>query len=313
MKKIAVAQISPVLLDKQASIEKAIKTIEEAASEGASLVVLPECFVPGYPTWSWRLKPGGDMRIYNEIHAKLIDNSVDVAAGELSSICEAAKASNIAVSIGFNEREGEYSRATIFNSNALISHEGEVLNLHRKLMPTNPERMIHGIGDARGLRVVETPVGRIGVLICWENYMPLARYSLYAQGVDVYLAPTWDSSETWQSTLQHISREGGCYVVGVASCMHGKDVSSDFPHREHVFPDHSECINPGNASVYAPGGNCILEPQGGEERLIYVEIDVAAAAKARRSLDAAGHYSRSDIFQLEVDRRTYSPAQFVDD
>lgn len=313
MNKIAVAQVAPVLLDKEASMAKAVTTIEEAANGGAQLVVLPECFLPGYPTWSWRLKPGGDIGCYNDIHAKFLENAVDVSAGELSPLFQTAKNCGISVSIGLNEREGDFSRATIFNSNALISHEGELLNLHRKLMPTNPERMIHGIGDARGLRVVDTPIGRVGVLICWESYMPLARYSLYAQGVDIYLAPTWDSSATWQSTLRHISREGGCYVVGVASCIYGKDVPASFPHRESVFPDDSECINPGNASVFAPGGNCISEPQGGKERLFYVDIDSAAAAKARRSLDAAGHYSRSDIFQLEVIRQTFPPIKFHDD
>ena len=313
MMKIAVAQVAPVLLDKEASIAKAVSIIEEAANSGAQLVVLPECFIPGYPSWSWRLKPGADMSYYNDIHASLLKNAVDVSAGDLSVLLQTAKDCCISVSIGFNEREGDFSRATIFNSNALISNEGKLLNLHRKLMPTNPERMIHGIGDARGLRVVDTPVGRVGVLICWESYMPLARYSMYAQGIDIYLAPTWDSSDLWQSTLQHIAREGGCYVVGVASCMYGKDVPSNFPHREKIFLDDSECINPGNASVYAPGGKCISEPQGGVERLFYVEIDSTMAAKARRSLDAAGHYSRSDIFQLEVIRKAFPPIKFHDD
>ena len=313
MKKIAVAQVAPVLLDKEASIAKAVAIIEEAARAEAQLVVLPECFIPGYPTWSWRLKPGADMSFYNDIHDRLLENSVDISAGDLSPIQQAAKEYGISVSIGMNEREGKFSRGTIFNSNALISHRGELLNLHRKLMPTNPERMIHGIGDARGLRVIDTPVGRIGVLICWESYMPLARYSLYAQGVDLYLAPTWDSSDIWQSTLQHIAREGGCYVVGVASCIYGKDIPTNFPHREQIFPDETECINPGKASVYAPGGRCISEPQGGEERLFYVEINPAAAAKARRSLDTAGHYSRSDIFQLEVIRQIFPPIKFHDD
>ena len=313
MKKIAVAQIAPVLLDKQASIAKAISTIEEAAAKGASLVVLPECFIPGYPTWSWRLKPGGDMGFCNDIHSKLLENAVDVSAGDLASLCDVAKACNITVSIGINEREGDFSRATLFNSNALISHDGVLLNLHRKLMPTNPERMIHGIGDASGLRVTDTPVGRVGALICWESYMPLARYSLYAQGIDVYLAPTWDNSATWQSTMQHIAREGGCYVIGVASCIHGRDIPKDFPHREEIFTDEAECINPGNASVFGPGGNCLVSPEGGEERLFLVEIDPLAPAKARRSLDAAGHYSRSDVFKLEVNRQACPPARFKDD
>lgn len=313
MKKIAVAQVAPILLDKEASIAKAVSLIEQAANSGAQLLVLPECFIPGYPSWSWRLKPGADMGCYNDIHARLLENAVDVSAGDLSPLLQTAKVCDISLSIGFNEREGDFSRTTLFNSNALISHEGKLLNLHRKLMPTNPERMIHGIGDARGLHVVDTLVGRVGVLICWESYMPLARYSLYGQGVDIYLAPTWDSSDVWQSTLQHIAREGGCYVIGVASCIYGKDIPSNFPHREKIFPDESECINPGNASVYAPGGKCISEPLGGEERLFYVDIDPTAAAKARRSLDVTGHYSRSDIFQLEVIRKIFPPIQFHDD
>ncbi len=313
MKRIAVAQIAPNFLDRRGTIDKAVSIVEEAAGKDASLVVFSECFVSGYPTWAWRLRPGGDMGVYTDIHARFLQSAVDVSAGDLDPLCAAAKACGIAVSIGINERDGAFSRSTLFNSNVLINHDGAVLNIHRKLMPTNPERMIHGLGDGRGLHVVDTPAGRVGVLICWENYMPLARFALYAQGVDLYLAPTWDCSATWQSSLQHIAREGGCYVIGVASCVHGRDIPADFPHRDQVFPDDGECINPGNSSAYAPGGACIAEPVGEQERLFLVEIDPDESARARRSLDAAGHYNRCDIFDLEIDRQPQAPARFRDD
>jgi nitrilase len=159
-----------------------VDAIGEVAAAGATLVVFPETFIPGYPAWIWNLRPGEDYTLTEQIHGELVANSVDLATDDLSPVREAATRHGVVVVCGIHEREGEFSRATLYNTLVTIGADGAILNRHRKLVPTNPERMIWGQGDASGLRVVDTPFGRLGGLICWENYMPLARYALYAQG-----------------------------------------------------------------------------------------------------------------------------------
>ncbi|HTV69269.1 MAG TPA: nitrilase-related carbon-nitrogen hydrolase, partial [Rhizobiaceae bacterium] len=183
---------------------------------------------------------------------------------------------------------------------------------HRKLMPTNPERMVWGQGDASGLRVVETPVGRIGCLICWESYMPLARFALYAQKLDIYVAPTWDNGKTWLSSMSHIAREGGCWVLGTATALNERDIPADFPERDKLFSS-GEWVNPGDAIVVQPNGAVAAGPLHEEVGVLYATVDVETARAARKSLDVAGHYGRPDIFRLEVDRRGLPPAIFLDD
>ena len=182
---------------------------------------------------------------------------------------------------------------------------------HRKMMPTNPERMVWGMGDASGLRVVDTPVGRLGALICWENYMPLARYALYAQGIDIYVAPTWDTGESWLATMRHIAREGGCWVIGTATAMQGSDIPEDVPDRDTLF-DPEEWINDGDAVVVKPMGEVAAGPLNREKGILYAELDNEASKRARRSLDVAGHYSRPDIFSFAVDRKPIVPVDFDD-
>ncbi|SGZ05971.1 nitrilase-related carbon-nitrogen hydrolase [Moritella viscosa] len=150
-----------------------------------------------------------------------------------------------------NEIDSEFSGTTLFNTVVVIGSNSAILNRHRKIMPINPERMVWGFGDASGLRVVDTPVGRIGCLICWENYMPLARYSLFAQDIDIYIAPTWDSGDTWIASMNHIAREGGCWVLICATAMQGKDIPETFPQRDELFQS-DEWINSGDAVVVKP-------------------------------------------------------------
>ena len=310
--KVAITQKPPVLLDLDASIKLALETIEEVAAEGAKLVVFPEAFLPGYPTWIWRLKPGGDMPMGNAIHSALRKNSVDIDNGGLDEICEAAAKHKIVVVMGMNEVDSSYSGSTLFNTAVIIDADGSILNRHRKIMPTNPERMVWGLGDGSSLRVVDTAVGRIGCLICWENYMPLARYSLYAQNLDIYIAPTWDSGETWLGSMNHIAREGGCWVLSTATAMQGCDVPASFPHRDKLFQD-DEWINPGDAVVVKPFGGVVAGPLHQEKSVLYAEIDLEESRNARKALDVAGHYNRPDIFSLEVNRRKQDPVNFSDD
>lgn len=192
MTKIAIIQESPVLLGRKKTIDKAVQLIEQAASAGAELVIFPEAYISGYPAWIWRLRPGIDWNVSQQLHERLLDSAADIDAGDLDLLCDSAKKNTVTIVCGLNERDSKLSKATLYNTVVIIGKEGNILNRHRKLMPTNPERMVWGFGDASGLNVVDTPVGRVGTLLCWENYMPLARYALYAQGVEIYIAPTYD-------------------------------------------------------------------------------------------------------------------------
>jgi nitrilase len=177
-------------------------------------------------------------------------------------------------------------------------------------MPTNPERMVWGFGDASGLKVVDTPIGRIGTLICWENYMPLARYALYAQGIDIYIAPTYDSGDGWIGTMQHIAREGCCWVVGSGTALKVSDIPDDFPARKELYSESEEWVNQGDSVVIAPGGEIIAGPMRNEQGVLYAEVDSDRVGIARRALDVAGHYARPDIFKLHVNTQSQSPVEF---
>ena len=294
MTKLAIVQKAPVFLDKEKTIARAVGLVEEAAATGAGLVIFSETFIPGYPAWIWRLRPGGDWGISEQAHARLLQNAVSIDGDDLAPLYEAARQHKVTIVCGVNERDDKLSRATLYNTVVVIGPDGALLNRHRKLMPTNPERMVWGFGDASGLKAVDTPAGRIGTLICWENYMPLARYALYSQGVEIYIAPTYDSGDAWIGTLQHIAREGRCWVV-------------DFPDRERVYPDPNEWVNGGDSVVIAPGGDIVAGPLRKEEGILCCEIDMARTATAKRALDVVGHYSRPDIFTLHVDTRPQSP------
>ena len=308
--KVAVVQHPPVTLHRQATLERGVELIEKAAIAGAKLVSFPETWVPGYPEWLWRLRPGGDYELTGDIHRALIENAVDLKAGDLKPIQAAARRLKVTVSIGIHERDGEFSRGTMYNSVVLVGPDGSILNRHRKLMPTNPERMVWGMGDASGLRVVDTPMGRVGSLICWENYMPLPRFSLFAQGVEIYVAPTWDEGGTWISTMRHIAAEGRCWVLGNGCAMRGKDIPKDFPRRAEIFPDLESWYNPGDSVIVAPGGEIVAGPMHEAHGILYADCDPGVADAAKRTLDVAGHYGRPDVFRLEVKREALTPVEF---
>ncbi|MFO1297931.1 MAG: carbon-nitrogen hydrolase family protein [Rubrivivax sp.] len=297
------------MLDREATLEKAVALVAEAARGGARLVVFPEAFVPGYPAWVWRLRPGADMGLAERIHARLLANAVDLTAGQLAPLQAAAREHGASVVCGLHERDGEFSRATLYNTAVTVGPGGELLNRHRKVMPTNPERMVWGFGDASGLRAVPTPAGRVGTLICWENYMPQARLALLGDGVEVLVAPTYDSGERWLASAQHIAREGGCWVIGAGCVLQGRDLPRDLPGRERLFPGRRRWINGGDSVVVAPGGKVAAGPLHNERGLLFAEIDIERVGSARRSLDVAGHYARPDLFTLHVDRRPQRPVR----
>ena len=310
MTKIAIIQESPVLLDRKKTIKKAVQLIEQAVSAGAELVIFPEAYLSGYPAWIWRLRPGGDWGASEELHSRLLDSSVDIDAGDLKPLCDVAKNNKITIVCGLNERDGVLSKATLYNTVVIIGTEGNILNRHRKLMPTNPERMVWGFGDGSGLNVVDTPAGRVGTLLCWENYMPLARYTLYSQGVEIYVAPTYDSGDEWLGTMKHIAREGRCWVICSGVALTNSDIPDDFPDRETLYPASEEWINPGDSAVIAPGGEIVAGPMRQKKGILFAEVDSKSVGISKRDLDVAGHYSRPDIFTLSVDAQPQSPIKF---
>jgi nitrilase len=310
--RVAVVQHPPVLLRRDETLARGAALVAEAAGEGARLITFPETWIPGYPEWLWRLRPGDDAALTGEIHARLLENAVDPGAGQLAPLQDACREHGVTVLVGIHERDGSFSRGTLYNTVVLIGPDGALLNRHRKLMPTNPERMVWGLGDASGLRVVETPVGRVGGLICWENYMPLARYAIYAQGPDFYLAPTWDAGSGWVSTMRHIALEGRCWVLGNGTAMRGRDVPGDFPQRDALFPDLDDWFNPGDSVIVSPLGKVVAGPLRNEHGIVYAVCDPSAPAAARRTLDVAGHYARPDVFRLEVHTEPRTPLHSVE-
>jgi len=274
------------------------------------LVVFPETYISGYPSWIWRLRPGGDWGASEELYGRLLDSAVDIDAGDLKPLCDAAKNNKITIVCGLNEREGKLGKATLYNTVVIIGNDGNVLNRHRKLMPTNPERMVWGFGDASGLNTIDSPTGRIGTLLCWENYMPLARYALYSQGVEIHVAPTYDSGDEWLGTMQHIAREGRCWVICSGVALTNSDIPTDFPDREAMYPSTEEWINPGDSAVIAPGGEIVAGPMRREKGILYAEVDSKRVGISKRDLDITGHYSRPDIFTLNVNKQVQSPIKF---
>lgn len=309
--KVAVMQKPPAFLDRDRTVARGVELMDEAAGAGATLLVFPEAYVAGYPSWIWRLRPGGDIKLSGELHALLRRNAVDLDRDHLRPLQEAARKHAVTVVMGINEIDGRFSGTTLFNTVVVIGPDGALLNRHRKLMPTNPERMVWGMGDASGLKVVNTPAGRLGALICWESYMPLARYALYAQDLEILVNPTWDNGESRLVAMRHIAREAGCWVIGGATALQGSDLPGDFPERDRLYkPD--EWINDGDALVVNPSGVVTAGPLHREKGILYAEIDVEAARRARRSLDVCGHYSRPDVFSLSVNRKPLPPAEFAD-
>jgi nitrilase len=296
------------MLDLAASSAKAAALIADAGATGAALVVFPEAFLGGYPAWIWRTRAQDDAALLGRLYKAFTDAAVDLATGGLDPIAAAAKAAGTTVVIGFNEIERHAGQTTIYNSVAVLGPDGAILNVHRKLMPTGPERTIWGQGDARGLRVVETPAGRIGTLICWENYMPLSRFALYAQGLDILVAPTWDHDDSWTASMRHIAKEAACWVVSVATSLRVADLPPSLT-KDIVWGDDWICR--GNALVTRPFGTIVAGPAAPELATLEAEIDLGAVAKARRMLDVAGHYARPDIFELAVDRNRRTTVRFT--
>lgn len=308
--KVACVQATPAIFDLDKSLEKVIALTGEAAGLGCKLVVFPETFIPGYPAglgfgtvFGSRTKAGrNQFREYWQ-------NSVEVPGVHTDKLAECAKENGVFLTVGVTERD-KVSK-TLYCTLLYFGPGGSLLGKHRKLKPTAAERLVWGEGDGSTLCSFDTEIGRIGGLICWENYMPLARYALYAQNIDIYVAPTWDSGDTWLATMQHIAREGGCWVIGCATALEASDIPTDIPHYDELFPNKDEWVNPGDAVVYKPFGGVHAGPMHQEKGMLIAEINVEAARSSRRKFDASGHYARPDVFSLSVNRKKQAPVTFT--
>ena len=313
MPRIAIVQQPPAFLDRTKSLEQATRQLADAAAQGAGLVVFTEVYVPGYPAWIWRIRPGTDMALAEQLHGRLVQQAVCLDTDDLAPLERACREHGVSAVCGVTERDGSGSRGTLYNTVVVIGPDGRMLNRHRKLMPTNPERMVWGFGDGQGLRVVDTPCGRVGTLICWESYMPLARAALYAQGVEIYVAPTYDCGDRWVASTQHIAREGGCWVLGSGHALRAADLPDSMPGKAQLYPDAAEWINQGDSVIVAPGVKIVAGPMRNELGLLLADIDLERVTAARRVLDVAGHYARPDVLRLEVNRSPQRSVRFSDD
>ncbi len=309
--KVAVVQAAPVLFDREATVEKTCRLTAEAAGQGAQLILFPEAFIPAYPrgltfgTVVGSRRPEG-RRMWKVYWA----NAVDVPGPATDALAAAARAANAYLVVGVIERDSQFSRGTLYCTLLYFGPDGRLLGKHRKLKPTAAERLVWGEGDGSTLTVVDTEFGRVGGLICWENYMPLARMALYAKGVELYLAPTADSRDTWQATLRHIACEGRCFVLGCNQYVTKAMYPADLPGIEDLA-SQPEVMCRGGSAIISPLGDVIAGPLYDQEGILYADLDLAEVARGKFDFDVVGHYARPDVFQLSVNERPLPPVDIL--
>ena len=301
--RIAAVQASPVFLDLEASLDKADGLVRQAAEHGARLVVFPEAYLPGFPVWVW-FAPPSHTHPLREAYSALHRASVTIPGPATDRLCEMARETSVTIAIGVNEKNADGSDSTLFDTLLYIGPDGSILGRHRKLIPTTGERLVWGRGDGDDLDVHQLPFGRVSGLLCWENYMPLARYTLAARGVQIYVAPTWDHGEPWLSTIRHVAKECRCFVVGCCQAFHIDDVPDSMPFKDLYLGEVDGWLNPGDSVIVDPDGKIVAGPASEEETILYADVDPDQLVGPRWQLDIAGNYSRPDVFELKVRRRS---------
>lgn len=291
--RVAAVQATPVCFDRQATLKIVADHVALAGGNDVDLVVFPESFVPGYPDWLWRTTPWSDHGWYERFEA----NAVDVRGDDLDVVRSAAAAAGTWVALGVTERGPSGS---LYNAVVYLDHRGENAGVHRKLVPTGAERLVWANGQGPILTVVDIGGVRVGALICWEMYMPLARAAMYQQGIDVLLSPTWDNSDEWIPTLRHTAKEGQVFVVGVTAFLRGSDIPRDLPAADERYGDDDDLMSRGNTAIVAPGGELMTGPLIGEAGTLTADLDLGLVAAGRRKFDPLGHYSRPDVLSLTI-------------
>lgn len=308
--KVAVVQAAPILFDKALTVEKALHLIKEAGNEDTKIVLLPEAFIPAYPRGlSFGMVVGFRSDEGRSLWKRYWDNAIEIPSREVEALGTAAKEAGVYLGIGVIERDGDYSRGTLYCSLLYFDPDGNLMGKHRKLKPTGAERLIWGEGDGSTMPVFSTDVGNIGGLICWENYMPLARMAMYGKGVEIYLAPTADARETWQATMRHIACEGRCFVLGCNQFVTKDMYPSDLETLEEL-DNQPDIICRGGSVIVSPFGEILAGPLYDKEGILYADLDLTEIVKAKVDFDAVGHYARPDIFQLYVNSDPHPPVTF---
>ncbi len=304
--KVAVVQASSVIFDLQRSLEKAQLLAAEAASQGAKLVVFPEAFLSGYPRGlDFGAAVGSRSDEGREDFRRYWESSVDVPGLATEQLERCARQLGIYLVIGVVEREG----GTLYCSVLFFAPDRGYLGKHRKVMPTGSERLVWGFGDGSTLPVFDTPLGKLGAVICWENYLPLMRAAMYAKGIEIYCAPTADSRDVWLASMRHIAVEGRCFVLSCNQFNRQRDFPADYRAR---FDGNSDAIvTRGGSCIIDPFGNFLAGPNTESEAILIAEIDRAQVVRGKYDLDVVGHYARPDIFQLNVDERSKRPVTIV--
>jgi len=303
----AAVQAEPVMLDLEGGIDKAVRLIGEAARNGAKLIAFPELFIPGYVSCSIWGKGFADFGSDRAQRAweRLYANSVEIPGPQTARLCKAAKEAQAVVVVGMHERSP--TSGSLYNALLFIGPDGAILGKHRKLMPTNHERMAHGLGDGSTLQVYDTPLGRVGGLICWENWMPLCRYALYNRGEQIHIAPFADDrTETTLINVRNTAIEGGAFVLSVLSFIRASSYPKDFEFQAEVeaaISSGGDYLMAGNSAIIAPDGEILAGPLFKEEGILYADLELARTLRVRQLLDNAGHYARPDVLQLHIDSR----------
>jgi len=310
---VALAQITPVWLDKNATIEKIEAKIIEAAHQGSELIVFGEALLPGYPFWL-ALTGGAEWNteVNKQLHAHYVRNSIQIEAGELVSICQLAKENSIAIYLGIMERAKDRGGHSIYASLVYINQKGEIKSVHRKLQPTYDERLTWAPGDGNGLKVHGLKQFTVGGLNCWENWMPLPRAALYGQGENLHIAVWPGSDHNTKDITRFIARESRSYVISVSSLMNKEDFPKDTPHSNKILEKAPDILANGGSCIAGPDGEWLVEPIIGKEGLFYHTLDFNRVYEERQNFDAVGHYSRPDVTKLIVNRERQSTVAFED-
>ncbi len=300
--RIALAQIAPKLLDGAQTLARICERVEEAAQNGADLVVFGEALLPGYPVWTGRTDGAQfDSPLQKELHARYLESAVDLEAGGLDELLAVARKHGIAVSLGMIERGADRGGHSLFCTSAFVDRDGVLQSTHRKLVPTYEERLSWAPGDGHGLVVHRMGEFRVGALNCWENWMPLPRAALYAEGENLHLAHWPGSERNTRPITPFLAREGRSYCASVSALIRHQDLPEDLQGWMNTTP--GEVLCDGGSCLAGPDGAWILEPHVGVETVLYADLDVRVVYGERQNFDPAGHYSRPDVLRLHVDRR----------